>query len=271
MRAVGAAARLATRRIATRSATVCAVERIIEFERLLNVRDLGGLRTEDGRTVRSGLLYRADALSKLNGAGPDDLQRFAKLDLRTVIDLRYPWEIERKGRVPGADALDWHNLSIEHHPYDQSMDKPGQPSDRFFADRYAETAFDGKVEIRAALELIADVDSAPLAFHCKSGKDRTGIIAALILTLMGVPEAQIVEDYALTEEVRPRFLAEWESQNRIGAASPLHSHAFRAPARAMELFLLELARDYGSVRGYIAATGADVPALTAALRDRYLD
>jgi protein-tyrosine phosphatase len=250
---------------------VIAVDRIIEFERLLNVRDLGGLRAEDGRTVRSGLLYRADALSKLNDAGAEDLQRFAKLGLRTVIDLRYPWEIERNGMVPGAGAVDWHNLSIEHRPYDQSMDKPGQPSERFFADRYAETAFDGKVEIRAALEVIADADSAPLVFHCKSGKDRTGIIAALILTLMGVPEAEIVADYTLTEQARPRFLAEWEAQHRAGTASPLRTHAFRAPARAMELFLLELARDYGSVLDYIAATGADVATLGLALRERYLD
>jgi protein-tyrosine phosphatase len=250
---------------------VTAVDRIIEFERLLNVRDLGGLRTEDGRTIRSGLLFRADALSKLNDAAAEDLLRFAKLGLRTVIDLRYPWEIERNGKVPGADTLNWHNLSIEHRPYDQSMDKPGQPSERFFADRYAETAFDGKAEIRAALEVIADADSAPLAFHCKSGKDRTGIIAALILTLMGVPETQIVADYALTEQFRPRFLADWEAQNRAGTALPLRTHAFRAPARAMELFLLELARDYGCALDYIAETGADVATLGVALRERYLD
>lgn len=243
---------------------------MIEFERLFNIRDLGGLRTNDGRTLRSGLLYRTDALSKLNDASAEDLRNFAQLDLRTVIDLRYPWEIERQGKVPGADALAWHNLSIEHRSYDQTKDKPDQPSERFFADRYAETVFDGKAEVRAALEVIADADNAPLAFHCKSGKDRTGIIAALILTLMGVPEAEIVADYVLTEQARPRFLAEWQAQNGAATTAPMR-HAFRAPARAMELFLLELARDYGSVTGYIAATGADVPALTSALRDRYLD
>lgn len=243
---------------------------MVEFERLFNIRDLGGLRTKGGRTVRSGLLYRADGLFKLNGGSVEDLCRFAKLDLRTVIDLRYPSEIERTGKVPGADALAWHNMSIEHRPYDQTVDRPDQPSERFFADRYAETAFDGKAEIRAALEVIADADSAPLVFHCKSGKDRTGIIAALILALMDVPEAEIVADYALTEQARPRFMADWLAQNGADTRAPLR-HAFHAPARAMELFLLELARDYGSVPGYVASTGADVPALTSALRDRYLD
>lgn len=243
---------------------------MIEFECLFNVRDLGGLRTLEGRRVRMGLLFRADALSRLAVADAADRQRFARLGLRTVIDLRYPWEIERTGRVPGADTLAWHNLSIEHRSYNQAADMPDVPSDRFFADRYAETAFDGKAEIRSALELIADAESAPLAFHCRTGKDRTGIIAALVLALLDVSQPDIVADYALTESARPRFLADWD-RNPAGTATPPRLHAYRAPARAMELFLRELARDYGSVPGYVAATGADVPALTSALRDRYLD
>jgi protein-tyrosine phosphatase len=75
------------------------VERIIEFERLINVRDLGGLRGADGRTVRRELLYRADALSKLRQAGGQHLARFAKLGLRTVIDLRYPSAGARSGFI----------------------------------------------------------------------------------------------------------------------------------------------------------------------------
>lgn len=148
---------------------------------------------------------------------------------------------------------------------------PDVPSDRFFADRYAETAFDGKAEMRCALELIAAADSALLAFHCRTGKDRTGIIAALILALLNVPQPDIAADYALTELARPRFLADWAAQDSAGPATPPRLHAYRAPARAMELFLRELARDYGSVPGYVAASGADVPALISALRDRYLD
>lgn len=244
--------------------------RMIPFDRLANVRDLGGLRGAGGRPVRAGLLYRTDALSKLHGAGEQDLARFAKLGLRTVIDLRYPFEIDEAGRVPGAEGLDYRNLSIEHVPYDQSTDGAGVPSDRFFADKYVETIRDGSAEIRAALEVIASADSAPLAFHCKSGKDRTGIIAALVLALLGVSVEDIAEDYALTELARPRFAEVWRSRNP-GLEPPLHSHLWRAPAEAMRLFLAELDRDYGSVAGYVAATGADAAALTAALRARYLD
>jgi protein-tyrosine phosphatase len=244
--------------------------RIIAFDRLANVRDLGGLRGADGRLVRTGLLYRADTLSKLHGAGDEDLARYAKLGLRTVIDLRYAYEIDEFGRVPADERLAYHHLSIEHRPYDQAVDGADLSSERFFADRYAETVRDGSAEIRAVLEIVAAADSAPLAFHCRSGKDRTGIIAALLLDLLGVSENDIVADYALTELARPRFIEIWRSRNP-GLEPPLHSHLWRAPAPAMRTFLAELARDYGSVAGYLAGTGADADALTAALREQYLD
>ena len=252
-----------------RPATVIGMERIIEFECLANVRDLGGLRGADGRVVRGGKLYRADALSKLHGAGDEDLARFAKLGLRTVIDLRYPSEVAEAGRVPEADGLGYRNLSIEHRPYDQAADGAGVASERFFADKYAETVRDGAAEIRAALEVLADAGSAPLAFHCKSGKDRTGLIAALLLALLGVSEDEIVADYTLTERARPAFIARWREHNP-GAEPPLRSHLWRAPAGAMRLFLAETARDFGSAAGYVASTGADAETLASRLRRLYL-
>ena len=160
------------------------MERHITFQRLHNFRDLGGYRTDDGRTVRWGQLYRSDSLGKLAGA---DLARFRELGVRTVIDLRYPWEIEARGRVPHHDGLVWHNLSIEHRPYDQATIDPAVDPWRYLADRYAEVAEDGAAELREALEVVAEADG-PLVFHCASGKDRTGLLAALLLTLLGVDD-----------------------------------------------------------------------------------
>jgi protein-tyrosine phosphatase len=245
------------------------MERIIGFTHLRNVRDLGGLVTMDGRAIRPGLAYRSDSLHKL--AGPhaaEDRERYAKLGVRTVIDLRHDWEIDQQGRAPLDTAPVWHNLSIEHRSYDQ-YHQSFEDVARFFADRYAETAEDGREEVRAVLELVADPQSVPVLYHCKGGKDRTGIITALILSLLGVPEDDIVADYALTEAVRTVLLAEWEAAG--GKPLPPGTGAFRAPARAMELFLAELARDYGSVSGYIASTGADPEDLTRRLRALYLE
>jgi protein-tyrosine phosphatase len=219
--------------------------RHIEFERLHNVRDLGGYVTDDGRAVRWGRLYRADALSRLRER---DLERFVALGVRTVIDLRYPFEIEALGRVPECEGMAYHNLSVEHQPYDQAALDPSIEPARFFADRYAEVATDGADELRRALEVIAAADSAPVAFHCKTGKDRTGILAALVLALLGVGQDDIVEDYALTNLATDRFIADWHADP---GNPPLRWPGYgTAPAEAMRLFLSELEAAHGSVRGY---------------------
>ncbi len=219
--------------------------RHIEFERLHNFRDLGGYRAGDGRTVGWGRLYRSDSLGKL-GEGAD-WERFRGLGVRTVIDLRYPWEIAAKGRVPQAAGVEYLNLSVEHRPYDQAEIDPGLDPWRFLADRYAEVAFDGAVELRRALEVIAS-DSGPLVFHCASGKDRTGLLAGLVLGLLGVAEEDILADFALTELATDRLLADWRAANP-GRTMGWPGYG-RAPAEVMRLFLAELAARYGSLHGY---------------------
>src|SRR5690349_11908278 len=162
-----------------RPCTVVPVNGHDAWEGLHNFRDLGGHRTQDGQTVRRGRLYRSDSLSKLRGS---DLPRFQTLGVRTVIDLRYPFEIAARGRVHDGPHT-YHNLSIEHRPYDQPALGPDVDPARYLADRYAEVLADGVVELRSVLQIIAAEESAPLVFHCASGKDRTGIVAALVLTL----------------------------------------------------------------------------------------
>lgn len=241
------------------------VRRHIDFERLHNFRDLGGYRTHNGHTVRWGRLYRSDSLSKLQGA---DWDRFLSLGVRTVIDLRYPWEIEAKGRVSEADGMTYANLSVEHRPYDQAEIDPGLDPWRFLADRYAEVALDGAEELRQALELIA-AESAPQVFHCASGKDRTGLLVSLVLSLLGVDEDDIAADFALTELATDRLISDWE------AANPTRTLKWpgygRAPEEIMRLFLADLAATYGSVHEYaVKQLGVDEP-LISRLRARLLD
>lgn len=200
-----------------------AVRRHIPFERLHNFRDLGGYRTADGGTVRWETLYRSDSLAKLAGADPVDLERFRALDVTTVIDLRYPWEIAAKGRLPETEDVSWHNLSIEHRPYDQAEIDPALDPWRYLADRFAEVAEDGAVELRTALEVIAAADG-PVVFHCASGKDRTGLLAAVVLALVGVPDEEILADFALTELATERLIADWR------ASTPAANSAGRATA-----------------------------------------
>ncbi|MFG3049981.1 tyrosine-protein phosphatase [Kitasatospora sp. NPDC048239] len=237
--------------------------RHIAFEGLHNFRDLGGYRGVDGRTVQWGLLYRSDSLAKLAGS---DGERLRSLGIRTVIDLRYPWEIAAKGRIPEL-GLDYHNLSIEHRPYDQAEIDPDVDPWRYLADRFAEVAEDGVEEIRRVLDLIAGAEE-PLVFHCASGKDRTGLIAALVLSLLGVHEDEIAADFALTELATPRLIADWHAAN---PGRTLRWPGFgRAPEAVIRLTLADLAAAHGSVRGYAADRLGVDDALVDALRGRLL-
>ncbi|MEV0522269.1 tyrosine-protein phosphatase [Streptomyces sp. NPDC050439] len=240
------------------------MRRHIDFEHLHNFRDLGGYRTADGRTLRWGRLYRSDSLAKLRGA---DWDLFLALGVRTVIDLRYPWEIEAKGRVPEVEGLTYVNLSVEHRPYDQAEIDPGLDPWRYLADRYAEVALDGAEELRQALEVIASGD-APQVFHCASGKDRTGLLAALVLALLGVEEDVIAEDFALTELATDRLIADWKAGH---PDRPLNWPGYgRAPEEIMRLFLADLTAAHGSVRDYaVKQLGVD-DALIDRLRTRLL-
>lgn len=241
------------------------MNRHISFERLHNFRDVGGYRAADGSTVRWGRLFRSDSLGKLRG---EDWERFLELGVGAVIDLRYGWEIDAKGRVPEHPSLVHHHLSIEHRPYDQAALGPDIETGPYLAERYMEVAHDGVGELRTALELIAAQDS-PVVFHCASGKDRTGLLAAVVLALLGVAEEVIVEDFALTGLATGRLLADWRADHP--GREPRWPGYAQAPAEVMTLFLAALTREHGSVRAYAAdLLGADEQ-LVAALRANLLE
>ncbi|MFF0272771.1 MULTISPECIES: tyrosine-protein phosphatase [unclassified Streptomyces] len=244
------------------------MRRHIPFQRLHNFRDLGGYRTDDGGTVRWETLYRSDSLAKLAGPDPADLERFRALGVATVIDLRYPWEIAAKGRLPETEEVSWHNLSIEHRPYDQAEIDPDLDPWRYLADRFAEVAEDGAVELRTALEVIAAADG-PLVFHCASGKDRTGLLAAVVLSLLGVPDEEILADFALTERATERLVADWRAAHP-GRALRWPSYG-RAPADVIRLFLEDLRARYGSVDAYVTGHVGLDPAVVTALRARLVE
>jgi protein-tyrosine phosphatase len=240
-------------------------DRHVTFDGLCNFRDLGGYPTTDGRTTRWRTLYRADSLGRL--AGPDDRRRFAELGIGTVIDLRYPWEIAAAGRLPETPGVTWLNLSIEHRTYDQSQIDPDIDPWRYLADRYAEVAADGTVELRRALETIAAAE-APVVFHCASGKDRTGLLAALVLALLDVPVETIAADFALTELATPRLRERWLADH---PGQELRWPGYgRAPAELILTVLAELEAEHGSVHRYATERLGLDDGVLAALRTRLL-
>ncbi|MHC3426568.1 MULTISPECIES: tyrosine-protein phosphatase [unclassified Streptomyces] len=194
------------------------MDRHLAFDRLHNFRDLGGYRAAGGHVTRGRVLYRSDNLAKLHEpAAVADRARFDALGIRTVVDLRHGWEIARTGRVPAREGLAFHHLGIEHRAWDQAATGPLPGPWRYLADKPGEIFADGGKEIAQVIDVLAHAEG-PAVLHCASGKDRTGIVAALVLTLLGVDRDTVAADFALTEHATAGLRADWSARN--GAAPP---------------------------------------------------
>lgn len=223
----------------------------VSLTSVFNFRDLGGLPTTDGRTVRYGQLYRSDSLHRLS---IEDSERLAALGVRTVLDLRRPKEITRDGRVPERLGLAYHNPYPEHREWEAGLYVERDGPARFLADRYRDMATEGIAGFGTALRLVADPDMAPLVMHCMAGKDRTGVLSALVLSLLGVPDEAIATDYALSEAGQAPLSAQIRLDFPDGSPD-VPMHFVVCPPEAMRLFLAELRAGYGSVTAYAAQAG----------------
>jgi protein tyrosine/serine phosphatase len=225
-------------------------ERSITFGNVFNFRDLGGYRGDGGRTVRWGRLFRADDLCRLDDA---DLSRLGDLGIRTVVDLRRPREVERMGRV-AEGTYAWVNAHVVHTEWQWAEFPDPQSRVDWLAERYADMVERGGPAIGEALRLVADPDAAPLVFHCISGKDRTGLVAAFTLHLLGVSDDDVADDYALSEP------AEEANFNWYAARDPEHTlrrldGVAVVPREAMLAVFDNLRARHGSVREYLRSVG----------------
>ncbi|MGI8491332.1 MAG: tyrosine-protein phosphatase [Acidimicrobiales bacterium] len=243
-------------------------ERHIDLEGCFNFRDLGGYVGAGGRTVSWQRLFRSDGLHRLT---PVDLERLADLGLRTVIDLRTPDEVERRGRIewPAGDLAYHHLPMIDVLPPSEEM--PSWISPDFVAAQYRQMLQRGEPSIRQALLLLADPAKQPAVVHCMAGKDRTGILSALVLGLLGVSDDDIVADYTLSSAAMVKLLA-WmreanpELANDIDQAS---AAVIAAEPAAMAGFLAGFREDHESFEAYAQRIG--VASAADALRANLLE
>jgi protein-tyrosine phosphatase len=217
---------------------------------VFNFRDLGGYAARDGRTVRWHQLYRSDSLHRL---GDDDREVFRALGVRTVIDLRRPTEITRDGRVPAYDGLAYHHIHPEHAEWTLVGTLDEHAVARWLADRYNDLARTGAAGIATALRVIATAQAAPVVVHCVAGKDRTGVVCALTLALLGVADEDIAADYAMSTAASARFHEWLRATTARGADLP--TAYLSSPAETMLMFLNDLRTEFGSVEGYVKWAG----------------
>lgn len=222
-----------------------------------NLRDVRGLRTDDGRIVRRGVLYRSELPRSPHAHGAD----VAIWPPTTVIDLRSAQE--HAGRHPLARVATVHEV-----PLGASL-APAlaaeQTPDRDLTWAYRHLVRDAAGEIARIVELVAAAP-APVLVHCTAGKDRTGIVVAVLLRAVGVRGVDIVADYLRTEANLPRL---WAALHAAGVPAP-RNRALRGVQReALETVLDEVEGTSGGVPGWLAAHGV-AGANVARLSDRLL-
>jgi protein-tyrosine phosphatase len=242
-----------------------AVERLIALEGAVNFRDLGGYAAGAHGRTRWRTLFRADGLGELTEA---DLAVLRALGIRTVIDLRSGEELER-----GRFDVDAHPVAFHHFPFidelpdaDEFERRPG-----LLGTQYREIVSDAGGQILAALQVLADPDALPAVFHCTAGKDRTGVLSAIVLSLLGVDEPTVVADYALSGAAMERLRAKLIRKYPDGRdAIENLDEVFSADPAQMELLLDYLRERHGSVDQYVADIGAG-PGLVERLRAGLLE
>jgi protein-tyrosine phosphatase len=225
-----------------------------------NIRDLGGLPLKTGGHTRHGVLLRADTLQELT---EQDVKLLLDYGLRTIIDLRTPMEADNEGRGPLADeAIAYVNLPFMPDEllvpgHDQARDlivAERRESDR--VEHYLNYLRYAGDRVVGAVKVMATPEGPPALFHCAAGKDRTGVLAALVLDSVGVERDAIIADFALTNERLERIGARLRRMpTYANYTSKLSTSDMGADPRTMADVLAAIDRDHGGAAGWLLSAG----------------
>lgn len=239
-----------------------APDRRHRLEGVYNLRDLGGLPTEDGSATCTGRIFRSDSLQSLTPAGAATLYNI--LGIRLLLDLRGEEEVMSEGRGLLAErAVQYVNLPILQEDGTLiSFLNGGRSVDlvpRYLS--YLESPDDPLVR---AIELLSEADTMPTVFFCAAGKDRTGVLSALVLRLVGVTREAVVDDYLLSAESTELILRErlMPSPTYAHNVATLPREVYTAEASTMARFLAALEERYGSPEGWALQKGLTPDMLT---------
>lgn len=237
--------------------------RHLSWDGCVNVRDLGGHPTADGRETRWGAVIRSDDPARLSAAGRAALVDYG---VRSVVDLRRSDELEKSPSPfarPGAHGITYTNISF----LDPAVPSP-ETEFTTLAEDYCDMLDRYHRAVAAVIRAIASAPEGGVVIHCAAGKDRAGLISALVLGTARVPHQTIAEDYALSAEYRREVDADWLENgpgDRAERARILEKFRPRVPV--MLEVLGHLDQRYGGVEGYLRAAGVTTEEI-ARLRER---
>ena len=226
----------------------------LEFEKIENVRDLGGILRADGARIRPGVLYRT---GKLDRATDNDAARLAALGVRHIIDFRDSGETERAPdrEIPGAE---YHSLPALPRLADnfKPVDDPSYTAQEVHDDfsRIYRLLARSPESLEAYTEffrVLLASEGAPVVFHCTQGKDRTGVAALLLLTALGIDEESIRQDYLLTNEFTGRILRKFEAMGEPPFPMDVAREVFLVYEENLRAYRHCVELEYGSVPNFL--------------------
>lgn len=230
--------------------------RNLAWDGCVNVRDLGGHRTQDGSETRFGAIVRADSARQLSDEGWTAAVAYG---IRTVLDLRFQSELEADPpRELPVETVHLPLLGDPSSPHWPEIDAIGDAAgDPRAATRavYLEFLERFRENFGAAITTVARAREGGVLVHCQGGKDRTGLVSALLLRLAGVPAKDVAGDYAVSAANLAPLLAGWIAEGEDERERARRRRIAASPAEAMLDVLAELARRYGDERGYLRAAG----------------
>jgi len=247
----------------------------IVLEGAHNVRDLDGLPA-GATATRAGVLFRSDALDALTAA--DVAALVDERGLAHVIDLRSRAEREERGRGPlGDSGVRYSELDVideaalaRRSDHRAASFAAGVDPNVIIADGYVELLELGAPAFAAALQTMVEPGGTPALVHCAIGKDRTGVLVALLLGAAGVEREAIVADYALSHQTMAHIREQLEQSEAFQAlARQVPAFVFDATPHTMELFLDRLDERWGGAEGYFVASGVD-PAVVERWKELFL-
>jgi protein-tyrosine phosphatase len=238
---------------------VVAGARNLSLGGLNNFRDLGGYHNRSGQTVRWGLVFRSDALL----FDDEGFESFSGLGIKAVYDLRSDQERETTpNRLPGGGLVVRHLSLVGEESARAAIEAGLTDGEAFLADLYVKILESSAGLIGTVITGLSDGALLPAVFHCAAGKDRTGIVAAVLLLALGLDEDLVLDDYELTSRYRnpervKEVMARLETEQAISAEAV--AGILRTPRWAMETAVKEIENRYGGIDGYLTGP-AGVPA-----------
>lgn len=260
-------------------------DRAIPIDGVLNTRDLGGLKTEDGRTVRKGQLIRSGEIDDMGTGGMsvvDDLGVTAIVDLRTQREATADPIEWPEGQ--GPDRYNFYVMENEAQDIEdmrksiKSGEATVEETDGLFFDAFGYIATDYTSELRGVIDvLLSQPEGEAVLYHCSGGKDRTGVTTAVVLSALGVTREDIMADFMMSNELKDadnksvEMAAKINEQNGTTMAPEAVWPSLGVREEYLEEFYKDVEADCGSMDAYLRdGLGLTQDDLTA-LRERYLE